>query len=71
MDVRGELMRFDRQNPFKPFCIKLTDGRSFSISRPRLFALGLTAVLIGSETRLLAQVPLNDVASIEELAPAT
>ena len=71
MDARAELMRLDRQRPFKPFSVRLTDGRSFSINRPRLFALGLTTVLIGSETRLLAQVPLNDVVSIEELEPAT
>ena len=69
MDARVELMRFDRQKPFKPFRIKLTDGRSFPISRPRLFALGLTTVMIGSETRLLAQVPLTDVVAIEALEP--
>ena len=70
MDTRTELMRFDRQTPFKPFLIKLSDGRSFALNRPRMFGLGLTTVLVCSETALLAQVPLTDVLAIEALEPA-
>ena len=66
MDTRAKLIKFGRQKPFKPFRIKLADGRSFSMIRPHMFGLGLTKVSVCSETALLAQVPLSDVVSVEE-----
>jgi hypothetical protein len=70
MDTRAELIKFGRRKPFKPFRIKLSDGRVFSLNRPHRFGLGLTKVFVCSETALLAQVPLTDVLAIEALEPA-
>lgn len=70
MDTRAELIKFGRRKPFKPFRIKLSDGRAFAMSRPNMFGLSLTKVFVCSETALLAQVALNDVVTVEDLEPA-
>lgn len=69
MDTRAELIKFGRRKPFKPFRIKLSDGRAFSMNRPHMFGLGLTKVFICSEKTLLAQAPLSNVVAIEALDP--
>ncbi len=42
-----DLRQFVRQEPFRPFRLTLTDGRTYDIRHPELVALGRSSLFIG------------------------
>jgi len=42
-----DLRQFLRQQPFRPFRLTLTDGRTYDIRHPELVALGRSSLFIG------------------------
>jgi hypothetical protein len=73
---RDKLQTLLRQQPFQPFCVYLTDGRSFPIRYPRMNLLGPTFIKIGvfdpNETDPICDytefVPLGLIDRLELLA---
>lgn len=42
-----DLLSFVRKQPFEPFRITLTDGRTYDVHHPKLAMVGRTSVAIG------------------------
>ena len=42
-----DILEFVRREPFKPFRITLTDGRTYEIHHPELAMVGVSTVVIG------------------------
>ena len=42
-----DVRQFLRQQPFRPFRVTLTDGRTYDIRHPELVALGRSSLIIG------------------------
>lgn len=67
----AELRQLQKQTPFKPFKIHLSEGRSFTITHPEQFLVFATKVVIGAGEKdgfpeRSENCPLLHITSLEE-----
>ena len=69
--MRDELKQHLDQEPFQPFRMVLTSGRSHDVTNPDLVALGESSIhVLVPQSDQYAILGLNQVASIGSLEPA-
>jgi len=63
----GDILTFLQRQPFRPFRLTLTDGRTYDISHPELAMVGRSTVAIGIPEKDESQPVYDHLAAVSLL----
>lgn len=63
----ADILNFVRRQPFQPFRITLTDGRTYDIQHPELAMVGRSAVALGLKTGAQADLVYDRLVTVDLL----
>lgn len=74
----SDIHEFVKAEPFRPFRITLTDGRTYDVHHPELIMVGITSVIVGRPAPDVEDpaydravtVAISHIMQIEPLEPA-